>query len=98
MNIQLAEAEHYFVRQLAQQLGTEIREHLYSDMRDQPIWWSREKTAHMIGDLGVGYVDELIRDGQVNALKSGRNGGGRVLVDPESVKAWKQRLLNERKS
>ena len=40
MNIQLAEAEQHFVRELAQQLGAEIREHLYSDMRDQSVWWS----------------------------------------------------------
>ena len=98
MNIQLAEAEQHFVRELAQQLGAEIREHLYSDVRDQSVWWSREKTAHMIGDMGVNYVDKLIASGQVAAFKSGPNGGGKVLVDPESVKAWKQRLVNERKS
>ena len=95
MNIQLDSAERYFVRELAQELGDQIREHVFRDLNEKPVLWSKEKTAQMI-DMSLRYVDELIADGQIKATKSGPNGGGKVQIDVESVYAWKERKLNEK--
>ena len=100
MNIQLAEAEQHFVRELAKELAEEIRDEVARDLQQEPVLWSKRTTALRIGGeldhASTDYVDDLIADGEIETFKSGRAGGGRVWIVPESVEAWKQRKRNER--
>ena len=100
MNIQLDSAEQHFVRELAKELAEEIREQVVKDLSESSVLWSKETTALRIGGeldhASVDYVDSLIADGEIEVFKSGRNGGGRVWIVPESVAGWKQRKRNER--
>ncbi len=101
MNVALDSAEHVLVRQVAEVVAEEIREQVVRDLAQHPVLWSKKTTAHMIGGeqghASVRYVEELIADGEVKTFKSGRNGGGRVWIDPESVEAWRERELNKKR-
>ena len=101
MNFLLDNAEQVLLRQVAKVVADEIREHVVRDLSQSPVLWSRQTTAYMIGGeqdhASVRYVDELIAEGEIETFKSGRNGGGRAWVVPESVEAWKQRQRNMRR-
>ena len=70
MNIQLDSAERYFVRELAKELSDEIRGHVFQDMDEKPVFWSRKKAAQMLGDVSVDYVDGLIADGEIKVIRT----------------------------
>ena len=95
MNITIGSGEQLLLQQVAQVVAEEIREHVVRDLRQSPVLWSKKTTAQMIGGdqhhASVRFVEELIADGQIEAIKTGVNGGGLVMVVPESVEAWKQR-------
>ena len=101
MNVALDSAEHVLVRQVAEVVAEEIREQVVRDLSQNPVLWSKRTAAYMIGGeqdhSSVRYVEDLIADGEFETFKSGRNGGGRVWIVPESVEAWKQRERNKRR-
>ena len=101
MNVPLDSAEHMLVREVAEVVTEEIREQMVRDLSQNPVLWSKKTTAYMIGGeqchATVRYVEDLIADGEIETFKSGRNGGGRVWIVPESVGAWKQRERNKKR-
>ena len=101
MNVSLDSAEHHLIGQVAEVVAEEIREQVVKDLAQHPVLWSKKTAAHMIGGeqdhASVRYVEDLIADGEIEAIKSGRNGGGRTYIVPESVEAWKQRERNKRR-
>ena len=101
MNVTLDSTERYVVQQIAQEVAEQIREHVFSHPQHEPVLWSKAETAYRIGGehehVSIDFVDDLIADGQIEAVKSGANGGGRTLIVPESVEAWKQRKRNEKR-
>ena len=101
MNVPLDSAERVLVREVGEVVAEEIREQVVRELVQHPVLWSKRTAAYMIGGkLGhasVRYVEELIADGEIETFKSGRNGGGRVWIVPESVGAWKQRERNKKR-
>ena len=95
MNVQLDSGEHYLIREIAQVVAQEIRTHVMTDLKEDPVLWSKKTTAYMIGGdqdhASVRFVEELIANGQIEVFRTGQKGRGRTWVMPESVEAWKQR-------
>ena len=97
MNVNLDNGEQYLIQKIAQVVAEEIRAHVLRDLYQAPLLWSKRTTAQMIGGehdhASVRFVEDLIADGQIEAIRTGLNGGGRTWVVPESVEAWKKREL-----
>ena len=95
MDFTLDSGEQLLVRQVAQVVADAIREHVAKDLSQSPVLWSKRTTAQMLGGeldhTSVRFVEDLIAKGQIETIKTGPKGGGRVLVVPESVEAWAQR-------
>ena len=95
MNVYLESGEQYLIREIAQVVAKEMKDQVVRDLNQNPVLWSKKTAAHMIGGevdhASVRYVEDLIAGGQIEAIKSGPNGGGRPWIIPESVEAWKQR-------
>ena len=102
MTMRLDDIERLFVRQVAEVVAQEIREQVAKELTTYPVLWSKQTTAYMIGGdknhASVRFVEDLIADGQIEAIRTGLNGGGRTMVVPESVEAWKQRERLKRRS
>ena len=101
MNIQLDGAEQLLIRQVAEVVAAEVRDHVLRDLAQQPVLWSKKTAAYMIGGeqdhASVRFVEDLIADGEIDAIKSGPNGGGRTWIVPESVETWARRKRHIRR-
>ena len=85
MNVHLDSGERYLIQQIAQVVAQEMREHVIQELAQNPVMWSKKTTAHMIGGqqdhASVRFVEDLIRDGEIEAVRSGPNGGGRTWIN-----------------
>ena len=73
---------------LAERLGTRKQER-------EPLFWTVRETAEHIGaSFGENRVRELVRTGAfAHTRKDPGNPDSQIMIDPDSVRAWKHGLI-----